>query len=240
MPLLEVQDVVAGYGAAPVLHGISLALGAKERVGLFGPNGHGKTTLLRVISGLLTAQGGTVCLGGEAIEQVGARRIVERGLIHVPQANMLFPELTVLENLDLGAYSRRARPHAAGNLERVLTLFPRLQERRRQPVKTLSGGERQMVSIGVGLMGQPAILMLDEPTLGLAPKIKDELLEAIGAIARRAIPLLIVEQDVDFLLALTDRLYMIQHGGVALETAAGAGLDHDAIMQMYFGQETAA
>jgi branched-chain amino acid transport system ATP-binding protein len=240
MPLLEVRDVVAGYGAAPVLHGISLALGAAERVGLFGPNGHGKTTLLRVISGLLPAQAGIIRLGDEQIEQVGAQRIVERGLIHVPQGNTLFPELTVLENLNLGAYSRRARPHAVANLERVLALFPRLQERRRQPVKTLSGGERQMVSIGVGLMGQPAILMLDEPTLGLAPKIKDELLEAIGAVARQGTPLLIIEQDVEFLLALTDRLYMIQHGEVAFETAAGSGLDHEAIMQMYFGQETAA
>jgi branched-chain amino acid transport system ATP-binding protein len=109
MPLLEVQDVVAGYGATPVLHGISLTLGAEERVGLFGPNGHGKTTLLRVISGLLPAQAGTVCLSGEPIEQAGARRIVERGLVHVPQGNTLFPELTVLENLNLGAYSRRAR-----------------------------------------------------------------------------------------------------------------------------------
>lgn len=239
-PLLEISDLVAGYGAAPVLHGISLTLGANERVGLFGPNGHGKTTLLRVISGLLPAQSGTIRLGGEPIERAPPKRIVEHGLIHVPQANTLFPELTVLENLGLGAYNRRARSHAAATLERVLTLFPRLRERRRQPVRTLSGGERQMVSIGVGLMGRPAILMLDEPTLGLAPKIKDELLAAIGAVAAEGTPLLIVEQDVEFLLALTDRLYMIQHGEVAFESAAGDRLDHAAIMQMYFGQESAA
>jgi branched-chain amino acid transport system ATP-binding protein len=237
MPLLEVEAVETGYGATQVLRGLSIRLGEEERIGLFGPNGHGKTTLLKTISGLLPAWKGSIRLGGREIAGDSPRSIVDRGVVHVPQGNTLFPELTVLENLRLGSYIARARANAAANLERVYAMFPRLAERRGQQCKTLSGGERQMVSIGAGLMAEPRILMLDEPTLGLAPRLKDELCAAIGRISETGVQLVVVEQDVEFLLTLTDRLYMVSHGEVVLETTAQGGIDHDEIMRMYFGKE---
>lgn len=236
-PLLEVRDLAAGYGKTQVLWGLNLSVPVDQRVGLFGPNGHGKSTLLKTISGLVKPWKGEILLNGTRIDGTVPRSIVDLGVIQVPQGNVLFPELTVLENLRLGAYCKRARPRLAANLERVYELFPRLAERRRQQAKTLSGGERQMLAIGVGLMGEPTTLMLDEPTLGLAPKLKDELREAIGRISESGVPLILVEQDVEFLLALTDHLYMINHGVVALDVASTEELDHERIMQMYFGKE---
>jgi branched-chain amino acid transport system ATP-binding protein len=234
--VLEVEDLAVGYGATQVLWGVSFTLASRERVGLFGPNGHGKSTLLKTISGLLKPWRGEIRYQGERIDGRSPRSIVDRGVIQVPQGNVLFPELTVAENLKLGAYCRRARPRERERLGEVLDLFPRLAERRRQPAKTLSGGERQMLSIGAGLMGAPALLMLDEPTLGLAPKLKDELLQAIDRISASGVQLILVEQDIEFLLGLTDHLYMINHGAVALDLAATDRLDHHEIMQMYFGK----
>ncbi len=236
-PILDIRSLSVGYGKTQVLWDISLAVPEDRRIGLFGPNGHGKTTLLRTISGLLRPWTGEIHLRGERIDSTLPRGIVDRGVIHVPQGNVLFPELTVVENLRLGAYCQRARPHLRANLDKVYTLFPRLQERRRQQAKTLSGGERQMLAIGAGLMGEPQMLMLDEPTLGLAPKLKDELLDAIANISETGVPLMLVEQDVEFLLSLTDHLYMINHGEVTLDVAASEELDHGQIMQMYFGKE---
>lgn len=233
--LLEVKDLAVGYGRTPVLRGVSLRLEAGQCIGLIGPNGHGKTTLLRSISGLLPAWSGEVLLGGEAITRSTPRAIVERGLVHVPQGNALFPQMTVLENLELGAYARRARDRRKESLERVFLLFPRLAERRRQACRSLSGGERQMVSIGVGLMSIPRILMLDEPTLGLSPKLKSELCAAIGAIAGQGIPIVLVEQDVEFMLTLSDHFYLVNQGRVAAEFSAGQQLDQARIMEMYFG-----
>lgn len=234
-PLLEVMDLAAGYGRTPVLRGVSLRLDAGQCIGLIGPNGHGKTTLMRVISGLLPAWSGEVLLKGEAVTRSPPRSIVERGLVQVPQGNALFPEMSVLENLMLGAYARRARTRAKETLEEVFALFPRLAERRRQACRSLSGGERQMVAVGVGLMTRPEILMLDEPTLGLSPKLKGELRDAIGAIARAGTPIVLVEQDVEFMLTLSDRFYLVNQGQVAAEFSAGQELDHDRIMEMYFG-----
>lgn len=236
-PILEVADLAAGYGRTQVLWGVSLVLNEGERIGLFGPNGHGKSTLLKTISGLLKPWRGAISLNGESIAGAQPRTVVDRGIIHVPQGNVMFPQLTVIENLRLGAYCRRARANSEDTLARVLELFPRLAERKKQLSRTLSGGERQMLAIGVGLMGAPKLLMLDEPTLGLAPKLKDELLEAIGKISRAGVPLVLVEQDVEFLVALTDRLYMINHGAVTLDIAATERLDHAEIMRMYFGQK---
>ena len=233
--LLEVAGLEAGYGRAPVLHGLSLAVGGHGNVGLFGPNGHGKTTLLRTLSGLLRPSAGEIRFEGRSLLGARPREIVGRGLIHVPQGNRLFPDLTIAECLALGAYVPRARPYEAANRERVLAIFPKLGERWRQRVRTLSGGERQMVSIGVALMGQPRLLLLDEPTLGLAPKIKDELCSAILDISRGGVPLVVVEQDVEFLLELAQHLYLVNHGVAAAEILPGENLDHGDIMRMYFG-----
>ncbi|MFN8591934.1 MAG: ABC transporter ATP-binding protein [Thermomicrobiales bacterium] len=232
---LAVDQIVAGYGGVVVLHDISLAVGQGERVGLFGPNGHGKTTLLRTISGLIRPRSGTITYGNDEITRLAPRQIVDRGLVHVPQGNTLFPRMTVMENLLLGAYASRAWPQRKENLEKVFALFPKLQQRQNQLSRTLSGGERQMVSLGVGLMGAPGLLMLDEPTLGLAPKIKDELAEAIAAIAATGVTMIVVDQDIELLLGVCQRLYFIENGRVSLETAEGAALDRQQILEMYFG-----
>lgn len=234
--LLEVDDLHVGYGRVPVLRGLSLRVAEGERVGLFGPNGHGKSTLLRTISGLHRATSGHIRFSGTEIQTTDPAMLVGMGVVHVPQGSPLFPRLTVENSLMLGAYHPRAWPRRKDMAERVYGLFPRLAERRRQLAGTLSGGERQMLAIGVGLMAGTRLLMLDEPTLGLAPKVKDELRESIAAVAAEGIPLLLVEQDIDFLLALTDRLYLVEGGKVVLETEASShDLDHQAILQMYFG-----
>jgi len=238
--LLEVRGLSAGYGRSRILNDVSLQVGAEEGVGLFGPNGHGKTTLLRAISGLLKPWGGDIIFAGEPIGGLPPREIVARGLIHVPQGNQLFPDMSIGETLRLGAFSSAARSFAKRNLNLVHDIFPKLLERDDQLVRTLSGGERQMVAVGVGLMGNPRLLMLDEPTLGLAPKIKGEVCKAIARVSQSGVPLLVVEQDVEFLLELIDRLAMINHGEVTFEASAGEGLDHDEIMAMYFGPGTAA
>ncbi|MEQ8344762.1 MAG: ABC transporter ATP-binding protein [Sneathiellaceae bacterium] len=238
-PTLEVTGLVSGYGRVTILHGIGLAMPAGHNIGLFGPNGHGKTTLLRTISGLLRAGSGKISFLGQDITNRKPREIVALGLIHVAQGNQIFPDLTIQEALRLGAYTPRSRAREAENQERVYRIFPRLKERRRQQIRTLSGGERQMASIGVGLMGDPKALILDEPTLGLAPRIKEELGDAIRGISEAGMPLIVVEQDVEFLMELADQLYMINHGEVAAQIRPGEQIDHEEIMAMYFGTSAA-
>jgi branched-chain amino acid transport system ATP-binding protein len=235
--LLSVEGVKAGYGAITVLRDLSLRVGENESIGLFGPNGHGKTTLLRAISGLLAVAAGRITFAGADITNRRPAKIVGAGLIHSAQANTMFGDMAVAETLELAAFGRRARAECHRRMAEVLALFPRLAERKKQLARTLSGGERQMLSIGCALMCAPRLLMLDEPTLGLSPRLKEELAQAIGAIARTGVPLIVVEQDVEFLLALTDRLYMIEHGSVVREIAQSDGLDHAEVMQLYFGQE---
>jgi branched-chain amino acid transport system ATP-binding protein len=234
--LLHIEGLEAGYGRIRILHGVSLATTENRNIGLFGPNGHGKTTLLRTISGLLRAWGGSVRFDGIDITRMAARRIVDLGLIHVPQGNRLFPDLTIRETLRLGAWPGRARARETQNAERVVAIFPKLQERWQQQVRTLSGGERQMVSIAVALMSDPRLLVLDEPTLGLAPRLKDELCAAIRQISQAGVMLVVVEQDVEFLLELAEHLYLVNHGEIAAEILPGETMSHQAIMDMYFGR----
>ena len=236
--LFQVENLFSGYGKIEVVRSLSLHVDEGEHVGLFGPNGHGKTTLLRTVSGLIPVQSGKIYFRGEDITDLDPRKIVERGLIHVPQGNQLFPRMTVQENLTLGAYVGRTDIHKTGNLEKVFTLFPRLKERRGQRAQTLSGGERQMLSIAVGLMGMPELLLLDEPSVGLAPLIKEELARAIGEIAASGVTMVIVDQDVELLLGICDRLYLIEKGTVSLETADVSQVDQADILEMYFGKVT--
>ena len=234
--LLGVEGLDAGYGQTQILRGLTLRLAEGECVGLFGPNGHGKTTALRTISGLLVPMAGTIRFRDREIGGLDCRTIVEAGLIHVPQGSSMFPGLTVLENLTMGGYARRARSEFDKMMQRTFELFPILAERRDQLSRTLSGGERQMLAIGMGLMAKPEVLMLDEPTLGLAPKVKQVLFHAIAEIARSGVSLLIVDQDVEFLLGLAGRLYLIEQGRVAYETTPDGALDDRAILGMYFGR----
>jgi branched-chain amino acid transport system ATP-binding protein len=232
---LIVTNLSVGYGEIQVLREVSVDLGPKECIGLFGPNGHGKTTLLRTISGLIKPWLGEIIFQEQSIGELSPQTIVERGLIHVSQGNILFPRMTVVENLNFGAYPKRAWKKRSRDLERVFGLFPRLADRSNQLCRTLSGGERQMLAIGMGLMGNAQVLMLDEPTLGLAPKIKSILSDAIQKIKMEGLPLVLVEQDVDFMLELADRVHLIEGGRVALETTPD-GVDDVEILDMYFGR----
>ncbi len=237
--LLEVSKVDAGYGAIRVLRGISVHIDEGESIGLFGPNGHGKTTLLRTISGLLQPTGGTIRFEDADITGRRPPVIVEAGLIHAPQGNTLFGNMGIAETLELAAFGKRARAVAARRIDEVYSLFPRLAERKTQLAKTLSGGERQMLSIGCALMCAPRLLMLDEPTLGLSPRLKEELAGAIAKISKTGVPLVVVEQDVEFLLSLTDRLYMVEHGEVIREIDKSNAPNHEEVMRLYFGAEGA-
>jgi branched-chain amino acid transport system ATP-binding protein len=232
--MLRISDLHAGYGQIQVLRGVDLEVRDKNRLGLFGPNGHGKTTLLRTISGLLPPTGGDIETDRGSLVGLGSRSIVESGIVHVPQASALFPEMTVEENLIAGSYARRARADRPRNMQAVFDLFSELGTRRRQLARTLSGGERQMLAIGLGLMGNPEILMLDEPTLGLAPRMRQTLANAIRDIT--GVTLLVVDQDVEFLLQISDRLALLEHGRIALDVSADEGLDQDRVLEMYFGR----
>lgn len=234
--LLTIDTVSGGYGKIEVLRSLSIEVAAGERVGLFGPNGHGKTTLLRTISGLHRPTSGRVVFEGIDITALSPRQILARGLVHVAQASTLFPRMTLLENLLLGAYAPRTWPHREENLARVHELFPILKGRSDQLARTLSGGQRQMASIAIGLMSMPTLLMLDEPTLGLAPKVKDELAHAINQIAETGVAMVIVDQDVELLLEVCQRLYLIERGTVSLETKRGETLSQEDVLEMYFGK----
>jgi len=233
--LLELTSIRAGYGDLQALFDISLEVRAGEIVTLIGANGAGKTTTLRVTSGAVRATGGTVRFDGHDITALPAHAMPERGISHVPEGRQLFPFMTVEENLDLGAYNRRSRPRARAALDEQLALFPRLQERRRQLAGTLSGGEQQMVAIARGLMAAPRLLLLDEPSLGLSPKVTEEVFARIQDIGKRGVTVLIVEQNVVDGLRISDRGYVIEHGRVTMQGAAQELLRDDKIRAAYLG-----
>ncbi|GKX35639.1 MAG: ABC transporter ATP-binding protein [Rhizobiaceae bacterium MnEN-MB40S] len=232
---LEVSGLVSGYGRMPVLHGVDMTIQGDDKPGLIGPNGHGKTTFFRTISGLNRAWEGTVRFMGEDITNRPAAQIMRLGLVHAPQGNTLFREMSVEENLLLGGFAPRARAVHKTTLEQVFELFPRLAERRRQSARTLSGGERQMVAISCGLMALPKLLVLDEPTLGLSPKLKMELRDAIAKIVESGVQTMIVEQDPEFLSTLTTRLFFMSEGRIEADIGDGKSLEYCRIREMYFG-----
>jgi branched-chain amino acid transport system ATP-binding protein len=234
-PLLELSNVTAYYGDLQALFGITLQVLPGEIVTLIGANGAGKTTILRVVSGIKHPGAGSVRFAGRDVTQVPAHEMVARGVSHVPEGRQVFPFLTVKENLSLGAYTRRARAQAKHSLEEQLALFPRLGERLDQPAGTLSGGEQQMVAIARGLMAHPKLLLLDEPSLGLAPKIVDEVFEKIQEVRRTGVTMLIVEQNVVSGLSISDRGYVVQHGAVVLEDTAKNLLSSETVRAAYLG-----
>lgn len=235
-PVLEMQEVSVWYGEFEVLRNISLELRSGENIGLFGPNGHGKTTILKTISGLLRPKEGNIFFRGKNINGLSPRERVELGIIQVPQGHQLFPRMTVLENLMLGAYVSTAWRKRKENLERVFSLFPQLEEKKQQVCSTLSGGERQMVAIGRGFMGNAQILMLDEPSTGLAPKITEKVMEAVRKIRDLGQLLILVEQNAEYILDLTERMYLIERGKVVAEGGGRDLLSNDRIKEVYFGR----
>jgi branched-chain amino acid transport system ATP-binding protein len=234
-PILAVEGLRGGYGDVPVLRGVSLEVGAGEIVALVGANGAGKTTTLRAIAGLLAPSGGTVRLGGRRIEGRAPHEIVALGLTLVPEGRKIFPSLTVLENLELGAYLPGARAHRRTSLARVMDLFPVLADRRRQSAGTLSGGEQQMLAIARALMGTPRLLMLDEPSLGLAPLVVERIFGVIETINAGGMPVLLVEQNVQRSLALAARAYVLEQGAIALAGPARELATRADVRRAYLG-----
>jgi branched-chain amino acid transport system ATP-binding protein len=219
--LLEVRNLAVGYGDVRVVWDVTLSVPQGQVVALIGSNGAGKSTILRALSGLLQPTGGEIEFDGRPVSASSPLEFVGRGLIHVPEGRRLFAGLSVLDNLMLGAYSRTDRGAISNDIERVFELFPRLRERRRQDAVTLSGGEQQMCAIGRGLMAAPRLLLIDELSLGLAPKVVDELIEAVRKVNATGTSLLVVEQDVATALEFADHAYVIDQGrSVAAGTAA--------------------
>jgi branched-chain amino acid transport system ATP-binding protein len=233
--MLELVNVSAGYGPIRVLHDVSLAATAGASVCVLGPNGAGKTTVLRAITGLIRITAGEIRFEGERIDRLPPDRIVRRGLSMVPERREVFPFLTVHENLAMGAYVRRGRT-VADDLDMVFALFPRLRERRGQAAGTLSGGEQQMLAIGRALMARPRLLLLDEPSLGLAPLLVRQMFDVIADIRARGASLLLVEQNARMALSVTDRAYVLESGRVVLDGTSAALRRDPAVQASYLGQ----
>jgi branched-chain amino acid transport system ATP-binding protein len=234
LALLEVANLVVHYGKALALDGISLSVEPGELVAVLGPNGAGKSTLLKAISRAVPSRGELV-FAGNTLAALPAHKVVAAGICHCPEGRRLFPELTVLKNLQLGAYLRDDKAGIAADLERVYRLFPVLRERRGQQASTLSGGEQQMVAIGRALMGRPKLLLLDEPSVGIAHRLKVQIFESIREIQRGGTAILLVEQDALSALGVASRVYLLEHGRIAREGTSAALTRDDYIRQVYLG-----
>jgi branched-chain amino acid transport system ATP-binding protein len=234
-PLLKVKEIKVRYSGLPVIHGVSLEVYPGETVCVVGSNGAGKSTILRAVMGAQRAFEGEILFDGAAIREAGTEAIVRLGVVYVPEEKMLFRPLSVEENLLLGAYCLKDQQRIAENLEFVFTLFPRLRERRRQAASTLSGGEQQMVAVGRGLMSNPRILMLDEPSLGLSPLLVDELFDAVVKLKREGLTILLVEQNVKEALEMSDRGYVLQTGKIVQEGTGADLLQNDRVRNAFLG-----
>jgi branched-chain amino acid transport system ATP-binding protein len=231
--MLEIKGIDAGYNDLQALWDISLQVNEGELVAVVGPNGAGKTTTLKVISGLIKPTAGQVLLDGRSLTREPPHKIVDLGISQVLEGGRVFTELTVLENLELGSFGAKARKAKDENLERVFDLFPRLQERQRQRAGTLSGGERQMLAIGRALMSAPRLLMLDEPSFGLAPILVEQIFDMITEINKQGVTVLLVEQNVRAALELTQRAYVIENGRVVGEGSGDSLLSFESIRAAY-------
>lgn len=235
MALLSVENINVAYGDVQIIHDLSLTVNEGEVVSIIGGNGAGKSTLLKTLSGLLQPSSGVIRFKGEEIQTYAPERIVDRGIVHVPEGRRLFSLMSVADNLEIGAYTLRAHKLRDKTLRKVYDLLPRLRERQDQTAMTLSGGEQQMVAIGRGLMALPGLLMLDEPSLGLAPILVKSIFDTLRVIADTGTTVLLVEQDVNHSLSLSDRGYVLEHGRVALEGPAKELMDNKHIKSAYLG-----
>ena len=233
-PLLQVKDLRAGYGRMEVLRGVSLAVMPGEIVALLGSNGAGKTTLNNTVCGIVPVWSGSVTFDGQDISHAHYRSVVQSGLIQVPEGRKVFPNLSVLENLSLGSFTR-ARQHRTSNLERALTIFPRLKERIAQKAGTLSGGEQQMLAIARGLMAEPRLLILDEPSLGLSPLMVQEMFALIAQLHRDGLTIFLVEQNVAQTLAIASRAFVLENGLLRFSGSSAELLANDDLRSAYLG-----
>jgi branched-chain amino acid transport system ATP-binding protein len=233
--MLRVADIEVRYGEIPALRGITFQVNEGEIVSVIGSNGAGKTTLVKAVSGLQHPVSGTIKFLEEDITTLPAYDIVARGMSHVPEGRLVFGKMNVLDNLLLGAYTRRQQAEIDAALDQVLTMFPRLQERRFQKSETLSGGEQQMLAIARGLMSRPKLLLLDEPSLGLMPKLVDEVFEVVVRLRSEGLTVLLIEQNVFEALEVADRAYVLQTGRIVLEGTGDELLSNDGIRKAYLG-----
>ena len=233
--MLKLQGVSARYGSVPAISDVSIEIGEGEAVGLLGANGAGKSTTLRVISGLVKPRSGNIIFAGTNLASLPPHRIPELGIAHVPEGRQVFPEMTVQENLEIGAYVPKAKAERAQTLELVYSIFPRLADRKRQFAGTMSGGEQQMLAVGRGLMLKPRLLMLDEPSLGLAPVMTDVTFEKIGEIHKMGTAILLVEQNVSRALSLVQRAYVLESGKVIMHGSSAELAGNKQVQAAYLG-----
>ncbi|MCC6612851.1 MAG: ABC transporter ATP-binding protein [Anaerolineae bacterium] len=235
MAILEINDISSGYGEVQILWGATLALEPGKITSLVGANGAGKTTMLRTVMGLVKPKGGTVTFEGKNVSQLSAHAKAEMGLVLVPEGRQLFSEMTVEENLEMGAAPKRAKARFDANFKRVYEIFPRLQERRRQKARTLSGGEQQMLAVARGIMAEPKVLMIDELSLGLAPVLVLDLFHTLQKLKSEGLTLLLVEQNVQMALAVSDYGYVLAHGKVDLHGPSRKLINDTHIRSAYLG-----
>ncbi len=233
--MLKVSEIDVYYGDMQALRNVSIDVHPGEVVSVIGSNGAGKSTLLKTISGMLRPRRGTIALDGNQISQAPTSKIVEKGISHVPEGRQIFPTMTVLENLEMGAQFSRTRKLLKGTMEQVVTYFPRLKERLEQKAGTLSGGEQQMLAMGRGLMSLPTLMMLDEPSLGLAPVLVSTIFEIIEKINKQGTSILLIEQNVFHSLKITDRGYVLESGEIALSGSGQELLENPHIRKAYLG-----
>ena len=235
MALLDIKNINCFYGDVQVIYDVSMHIEEGEVISLIGANGAGKSTMLKTISGLMNPHSGEILFQNDPIHMMRPEKIVERGIIQVPEGRRLFNLMTVKENLQVGAHNTRAFPHTNETIKDVYKLLPRLEEREKQQAITLSGGEQQMVAIGRGMMAKPKILMLDEPSLGLAPVLIKEIFQTIRTIADQGTTVLLVEQDVQHSLNMSDRGYVLEHGRIVMEGTGKELLENPNIREAYLG-----
>ena len=236
MAMLEVKDLNVYYGMIHAIKGISFEVNEGEVIALIGPNGAGKTTILHTVSGLLSPRSGSVSFEGQDITKVPAHRIVGLGMAQVPEGRRVFAQMSVMQNLRMGAYTRSDRDEVDQTLEMVFKRFPRLQERRSQPAGTLSGGEQQMLAMGRALMSHPKIILMDEPSMGLSPILVNEIFDIIQSVNASGTTVLLVEQNARKALAVADRAYVLETGRIVKEGDAKVLMDDDAIKKAYLGE----
>lgn len=236
MAMLEIKDLCVNYGVIKALKGISFEVNEGEVIALIGANGAGKTTTLHTITGLLSAKSGSIVLDGKDITRTPAHKIVKMGIAHVPEGRRIFQNLTVLDNIRLGAFTRKDKDAIAEDVEKVYKLFPRLEERKTQIAGTLSGGEQQMLAMGRALMSKPRIVVMDEPSMGLSPILVSEIFDIIESIRKQGTTVLLVEQNAKKALAISDRAYVLETGKIVLSGNASDLINDESVKKAYLGE----